>query len=787
MDKIPQQRLHRSYRLCSNHFEDSQFMNSDKKRLVWNALPTLFDVPNPPKTVGTKRKIKERPEIKAKQRKTTAIPPKAAPTVTLPPTEKEQKLQKEVYRLRTKVWRLKQKLKGPHKASKSLKTLQSLLNQFLPTVLVALILTQVKVAGKKGAEIRWPSADKMLALSVLYHSRKAYKLLQGMFKLPSISTLKRTLRRTNVYPGFNENLLNALKTKVQNFSIKDQQCVLIFDEMSIKSGLTYDIARDCIEGYEDFGFLGRTDFIANHATVFMVRGLYSKWKQPLCYFLSSGSINSDKLRQLTTVCITKLHDIGLHVRATICDQGSNDRSFLEHGLGVTVSKPYFYVNNRKIYVFYDPPHLVKNIRNNLMKHGFVQGTKAIKWQYIAQFYEFDSRLGIRMAPKLTDFHINLRPFAKMRVHLATQVLSHTVAAGISTLIALGKIEKKGHSTAEFVQFFDKLFNVFNSSNVTSNQPMGHAISEHSGHIAFLGEAYRYLDTLKLPNGRFLPCVDGWKMSINALRMLWSDLHVNGENGFKFMLTNRLNQDCLENLFCVVRGRGGFCDNPNAEQFRSAFRQIIVKQLLVKSDSSNCKSDSDRILLDLTSISCVEKKQQPRKPFKPIVFDQTVSVSDIVSTLDGLAVENVACYIAGYVLKKMQIDCSYCSRKFVLKALPTRHQTYAFLKNKRYSENCNLVYPAMVFVKFIEELEIMYTVAFPKVCHLQDVMHVLIESTRHKIDTVLDCNNGMCMDRMMYGLKLYMKVRIHATLKRTNSENKESKGKRNKKLLKLMHV
>ena len=35
--------------MCSVHFEDDQFMNVFKKRLVWNAVPTLVDVPNAPK------------------------------------------------------------------------------------------------------------------------------------------------------------------------------------------------------------------------------------------------------------------------------------------------------------------------------------------------------------------------------------------------------------------------------------------------------------------------------------------------------------------------------------------------------------------------------------------------------------------------------------------------------------------------------------------------------------------------------------------------------------------
>ena len=35
-------------KLCAEHFESSQFTNPSKNRLNWNAVPTLFSVPNPP-------------------------------------------------------------------------------------------------------------------------------------------------------------------------------------------------------------------------------------------------------------------------------------------------------------------------------------------------------------------------------------------------------------------------------------------------------------------------------------------------------------------------------------------------------------------------------------------------------------------------------------------------------------------------------------------------------------------------------------------------------------------
>ncbi|GLH09912.1 Uncharacterized protein GBIM_14929, partial [Gryllus bimaculatus] len=45
---------HRNCRLCSNHFEDSQFMNSIKNSLIKTAIPTLFSISNLPKQIFPK-------------------------------------------------------------------------------------------------------------------------------------------------------------------------------------------------------------------------------------------------------------------------------------------------------------------------------------------------------------------------------------------------------------------------------------------------------------------------------------------------------------------------------------------------------------------------------------------------------------------------------------------------------------------------------------------------------------------------------------------------------------
>lgn len=52
--------LYKNIKFCSLHFEESQFMNKERKKLVWNAVPTLFDIRNQPPQVSLKRKLPTR-------------------------------------------------------------------------------------------------------------------------------------------------------------------------------------------------------------------------------------------------------------------------------------------------------------------------------------------------------------------------------------------------------------------------------------------------------------------------------------------------------------------------------------------------------------------------------------------------------------------------------------------------------------------------------------------------------------------------------------------------------
>jgi hypothetical protein len=60
-----------------------------------------------------------------------------------------------------------------------------------------------------------------------------------------------------------------------------------------------------------------------------------------------------------------------------------------------------------------------------------------KWDHILKLYELDKPTPFRQLYKLTDTHLNPTGQSVMKVKLAAQVMSHTVAASLNAPVATG--------------------------------------------------------------------------------------------------------------------------------------------------------------------------------------------------------------------------------------------------------------------------------------------------------------------------------------------------------------
>ena len=681
--------------------------------------------------------------------------------------------------------------------------LEEKLSEFFSGATLQFLCNQLRLVDQKQQGRRWKDSDKEFALSLYHASPKAYRILKQLFLLPSISTLRRIMRKIKIYPGFNKTILKALETKVSSMPANSELCCVIVDEMALKEAVEYNQEKDYVEGLEDFGVNGRTKYVANHATVFMARGLIFPWKQTVGYALSSGPIKYSDLHSLLLECIEKLEESGLRVKVIITDQGSNNRKMFEGCCGVNEENPFFFHNGKKIFVVYDPPHLLKNVRNNLRKHGFLVNGEEVSWEHIRHFYNFDKKNPIRVAPKLTAKHMDLPPFAALRVKYAAQVLSHSVASGIALLVSSGIFGQNALPTAHFLENFDQLFNTFNSGNLLSRQKMGHALSERSGHQEFLQSSLEWLQTVRPTSSRTatLPCLKGWKMAVRALLQLWD--HLRTDCGITFLLTNRLNQDCLENLFSTIRGKGGHGDNPSAKQFRIRLSQTMVDSFFLHSHGSNCEEDHDRSLLALGTMTAASQgidaeeteaagaASEAEGHLEPKVLNHlcTVTTLALSPTDDCLHVqENVICYIAGFIARKMRGKvCQGCSD--TLTGSERGLTSEMLIKHKQFqsSQGEGLVFPSDELASVIKLAENTYRKNIEQFLHTDKIKTRLTDLLEKNVrqHTTLECLTRTCQ-MLRNVIRLFTNIRLYFTLKDC-SRSFSGLQRRNRKLMKVTHV
>ncbi|XP_014678175.1 PREDICTED: uncharacterized protein LOC106817986 [Priapulus caudatus] len=274
----------------------------------------------------------------------------------------------------------------------------------------------------------------------------------------------------------------------------------------------------------------------------MARGLCSNWKQVIGFQFVGTTVRSKSLQRHILLSVKKLEALGLKVRAVVCDQGPTNRAALSC-LGMTKNNPSIELSGRNYLVIFDIPHLFKSLRNNFRKNLFVKvnGRVEASWQDVVEFYNLDKSQSLRLAPKLTDVHLNPGLFKKQNVRMAVQVLSHTVAAGLHTYASVGLLAATAMQTSAFLERVDKLFDILNSRtlhvNRKSSKPLSSVTSEE---FKFLEESISWTKSWSF--GKVLPFQWGLVNSIRAVVRLTRELL---DEGFTMVFTSRFNQDCIE--------------------------------------------------------------------------------------------------------------------------------------------------------------------------------------------------------------------------------------------------
>lgn len=407
-------------------------------------------------------------------------------------------------------------------------------------------------------------------------SPKAYKFVRNEFgnTLPHTSTIKSWYRNSNLdtEPGIHESSLMILERKACEMKENGQSlvCSLTFDEMSIRKHVQYcSKTKQCL-GAVTYG--SKKCEIANNAIVFLVNGINSKVKVPVAYHFITSLTGQDRMALLLSVLaelfkrgitISNVTFDGLYANQHMCTLlGAN---FDKNEMQTYFIEPY---SQRKVYIIFDPSHMIKLLRNNLYnRKEFVdsEGGK-IEWKYIKALVDFGEKNIFGLTHKLTNRHIDFKN-KKMHVRTAVRTLSRSTADSLEFLMRQNiPVFENADSTIKFIRIVDKLFDVMNTQKVNHNNDnqFKSAINffNFDDVLEFLMEAKEYIRGLKVrgqKSGKMLPIVKtrvktgfcGFLINVESVVNVYRE-YVEEKQLTYMIPTYQLSQDHIEMLFCLIR-------------------------------------------------------------------------------------------------------------------------------------------------------------------------------------------------------------------------------------------
>lgn len=349
---------------------------------------------------------------------------------------------------------------------------------------------------------------------------------------------------------------------------------------------------------------------------------------------------------------------------------------------------------------YDFPHLLESFRNNLLKSDIKYKGGIASWKDVETVFDCSKITKLNLIPKISEKHMNLNHFSKMKVRYAAQVFSESMYTAMLCYQTIypEKFSKES-TTAQLILDMDKLFDSVNSNLLKkpSMPKFNYAINKNSEHADFLRNIKHTLTSIVFINKKNPPSINGWILSIESLLNLFNDLN----NNFHIdkIQTRRLNQDSIENLFAVVRQQHGCNSNPSVRDFEAGLKHILITQMSKVSDITNCEPDLNSTLIKLSSIaenSFIKTNENEKSADQNILIDVsqiTIDYEDKDLSIENFGEQSAVYYIAGYRCNKFikKTNCDIWaniffddSAKFSVECL------YTTLKNKTKTKGLSFV-------------------------------------------------------------------------------------------------
>ena len=472
---------------------------------------------------------------------------------------------------------------------------------------------------------------------LLFCSPKAYNLLRtfGDGRYPDPRTIRRHIQEFRCYYGLNDEMFFVLRQKLAAALKDDRNVIMSFDEMQVQFRVGWSPHfKEMVPG-------------ASKVMVVMVRGLRSGFKEIIYYNFDSvmkaqtgkSAMDLELLQEL----IDRVESAGGLVRGITLDMGNKTLLSQLKVFDGASSFPHHRNKDRNIYVFPDVPHLIKLVRNHVLNEGvkfqFEGESCTLSKSDFEELLEEDAPLGeLQKLHKLKRIHLDGHGHQLQNVRTAVQLFSRSVA---NAFTLLGK-----KALAYFVSVLNDWFDAMDSkmkyhpfNKIKSGLGVHWEKQEKSLQEMYDLTSQMVFGRTKGMKGERKEMVafqKGILCSIQSVRSLWEELR---QEGFSYLLTHKLNQDFVENLFSAIRGMGGSDTHPDPVTFCNRIRILKIQH---NYDSIKRLIGEKKTSVELSVDEILEE---------PFIGSELVSEADVdLVKFDESAQE----YVAGFITFRLGI-------------------------------------------------------------------------------------------------------------------------------------
>lgn len=214
----------------------------------------------------------------------------------------------------------------------------------------------------------------------------------------------------------------------------------------------------------------------------MIVAVNAYFKTPVAYYFSNY-LPGQKKAELLCDILCALAEKNIDVCNITFDGASTnikmvetlDTNISENDMMGTIMHP---ITKKEITVMLDGCHMLKLARNACAQHTITDmDDNEIRWEYFSRLVRIQEEQGLHLATKIRRRHIEYYN-EKMKVRLAAQVLSSSVASALRTLEydqEPQEFEEAG-PTRRFCQQINDIFDILNSRHMYDKNPNKHAMT-----------------------------------------------------------------------------------------------------------------------------------------------------------------------------------------------------------------------------------------------------------------------------------------------------------------------